>query len=91
VPFLKTFAEGFLVLRLLTLGATIFAAFRYMKTSDSRLALAWAALAAHLPMLFIFASAQFRYAMIAWDISAMVTLAVIADQLTGRHADQAGR
>lgn len=79
VASLRTVAEGFLILRLVTLVVTIYAAFRYLREGGPRQALAWSALAAHLPMLFIFASAQFRYAMIAWDLCAIVTLLVIAD------------
>jgi hypothetical protein len=79
VASLRTVAAAFLLLRLVTLAVTVVAAFRYLREGGARQALAWSALAAHLPMLFIFASGQFRYAMIAWDLCAILTLVVIAD------------
>jgi hypothetical protein len=50
--------------------------------------LAWTAVAAHLPMLFVFASAQFRYAMIGWDLCAIVTLVTVAEHASRRAAVQ---
>ena len=77
-PSLKIIAEGFMVLKLITLAITIFTAFNFRRIGSHVLILSWIALASHLPMLFIFASGQFRYGMIAWDLSALVTILVIA-------------
>jgi hypothetical protein len=74
---LKIVAEGFMVLKLLTLAVTVWTAFKYLREGGPLLVLSWVALAAHLPMLFVFASAQFRYAMMAWDLSAILTIVVI--------------
>lgn len=79
VQSLRMLAGGFLILRLITLALTAFAALRYLRRGSFIPVLAWTALAAHLPMLFVFAAAQFRYAMIAWDLCAIVTLLVVAD------------
>lgn len=79
VAALKRPAEAFMVLKLVTLGMTALAVSRWIRVPPPVRMVAWAALAAHLPMLFIFASAQFRYAMIGWDLSALVTIAVIAE------------
>jgi hypothetical protein len=74
----------FLILRLVTLAMTLFAAV-CARQGGALAAVAWVALAAHLPMLFIFASAQFRYAMTAWDLTAIVTLLLMADQVRRRR------
>jgi hypothetical protein len=84
-PALSTLIGAFLVLRLVTLAVTVVASLRYARAGGPLAVLTWAAMAAHLPMLFIFASAQFRYAMIAWDLSAIVTLLVVADQVRRRR------
>ena len=77
--FSRTIAVLFSILRLPTLIVTIFFAFRPKGQPSYVFALAWVALAAHVPMLFVFTS-RFRYAMLAWDLSAIVTIAVIANR-----------
>lgn len=76
---LKPVAEGFMVVKLATLAVTVFAAFRYLRVGGPLPVLAWVAIAAHLPMLFVAGPGLFRYAMIGWDLSAIVTLAIVAD------------
>ena len=80
-PMLITLAVLFTILRLLTLIVTTFVAFRPKRNPFNILVLAWVALAAHVPMLFVFIPA-FRYAMLAWDLCAIVTIAVIAQHVT---------
>jgi len=81
VASLQKVAEGFMVLKLFTLAVTIIAAFRYVRTAPPIAVLAWTALAAHLPMLFINAPNSFRYAMMGWDLSAILTVIVCADYI----------
>jgi len=77
---LKVVAELFMVMKLVTLAVTVFIAFRSIfLRQEAIFVLAWTALAIHIPMLFIFASGQFRYAMLAWDLSAILTLIIVAD------------
>ena len=75
----RTIAILFSILKLPTLIVTIVVAFRSKGKPSNLVALAWVALAAHVPMLFVFMS-KFRYAMLAWDLSAIVTIAVIASR-----------
>ena len=77
--FSRAIAVLFSILRLPTLIVTIYFAFRPNWKQSNIFALAWVALAAHVPMLFVFSS-RFRYAMLAWDLSAIVTIAVIANR-----------
>ena len=80
-PYLKVIAELFMVLKWLTLAATFYIAFRpaSFRKQEAVFVLAWAAIAAHMPVFFIFAPEQFRYLMMAWDLSAILTLIFIAD------------
>ncbi len=80
-PSLKFAAELFMIGNLVTLAITVFIAFRPSLRREVIFVLAWTALAAHLPMLFIYDSAQFRYAMLAWDLSAILTIVIIAKGL----------
>jgi hypothetical protein len=75
-----------LVLRWLTLAATVVAAVRPRHGSAPRTVLAWAALASMIPMLFAFAPGQYRYAMIGWDLCAIVTIVTLAGALRPRPA-----
>lgn len=81
VASLQRIAEGFMVLKLVTLAVTIFAAFRYARGAQPIAVLAWTALAAHLPMLFVNAPNSFRYAMMGWDLGTILTIVVMADYL----------
>ncbi|MBW2605787.1 MAG: hypothetical protein JRE28_16010, partial [Deltaproteobacteria bacterium] len=79
---LKLIAELFMVIKLVTLAVTVFVAFRPIFLKQKTIfILAWTALAAHIPILFIFASGQFRYAMLAWDLSAILTIIIVADRI----------
>lgn len=80
-PYLKVIAVSFMVVKWFTLAATFYIAFRpaSLRKQESVLVLAWTALAAHMPVFFIFAPGQFRYLMMAWDLSAILTIIVIAD------------
>jgi hypothetical protein len=77
-PFSRAAAVAFTILRLPALALTVFAAFKPKKTGPVPFVLAWTALAAHLPTLFIF-EAQFRYAMLGWDLCIILFLAVMAN------------
>jgi len=78
-PSLKLVAELFMAMKLVTLAVTVFVAFRSIfLRQEAIFVLAWTALAVHIPMLFIFGS-HFRYAMLAWDLSAILTLIIVAD------------
>jgi hypothetical protein len=79
-PFFKHVAELFMAMKLVTLAVTVFVAFRSIfKRQEAISVLAWTAIAAHIPMFFVFDSGQFRYAMLAWDLSAILTLVIVAD------------
>jgi len=81
-PYLKFMAELFMAMKLVTLSVTVFIAFRSIFLKQKTVfVLAWTALAAHIPMLFVFASGQFRYAMLAWDLSAILTLIIVAARI----------
>jgi hypothetical protein len=88
VASLAPLADGFLFLRLVTLALTCVVAVRGLWRYGNLSILAWTAVAAHLPMLFVFASAQFRYAMIGWDLCAIVTLVTVAEHASRRAAVQ---
>jgi len=78
-PSLKLVAELFMVMKLVTLAVTVFVAFRSVfLRQEAIFVLAWAALAVHIPMLFIF-DTHSRYAMLAWDLSAILTIIIVAD------------
>ena len=62
-----------LFLRLLTLLITIMALFIPDRRIPHIAMLAWIALAAHLPMLFVFET-KLRYDLLGWDLSAIVTI-----------------
>jgi hypothetical protein len=66
------------------LAVTIFALIRYGRELRPIGILAWTAVAAHLPMLFVVGATQYRYAMLGWDLSAIVTIAVVADYIRRR-------
>ncbi len=79
---LKLVAELFMIVKLVTLAITIYAAFRPGSLKrDDVFVVAWTALAAHVPMLFVFDAGQFRYAMLAWDLSAIVTIVMVTEGL----------
>jgi hypothetical protein len=78
VAWLQVLTGIFLWLRLATLAVAVFVAVRFSRRGDPLAAFAWSTLAVHVPMLFVFASAQFRYAMIGWDLSAIVALVLLA-------------
>ncbi|MBI4633166.1 MAG: hypothetical protein HY742_04685 [Deltaproteobacteria bacterium] len=75
--FSRTIAVLFMILKLPTLIVSAAPALRAGTENEPAFVLAWVALAAHLPMLFIFET-YFRYGMLAWDLSALVTLVIIA-------------
>lgn len=77
--FTRAVAISFLLLRIPTLVLCIFMAYRNRKNPKVIPVLATVALAAQIPMLFVF-DTQFRYAMLGWDICIIVTLLVIAHQ-----------
>lgn len=72
----------FLLLRLLTFFITLYALFISPKRIPCLALLAWVALAAHLPMLFVFAT-PLRYDLLGWDLSMIVAI-MLAAYLT-RH------
>lgn len=76
---LKPIAEAFMALKLFSLALTFYAVYRYRRVGGPILMLACAALATHLPMLFVVAGNSFRYAMIGWDLSALLTIAMVYD------------
>lgn len=80
-PALKVIAEFFMVLKLLTLAVTAFIALRPKKKYGAFFVLAWTALAAHIPMLVIHGAGQFRYAMLGWDLSAILTFVILVDRI----------
>ena len=77
--FSRAVAVLFTLLRIPTLVVCIFMAFRHRKKPEVLPVLAEVALAAQIPMLFIF-DTQFRYAMLGWDLCIIVILLVIAYQ-----------
>ena len=89
VAFLAALSIPFLLLRWLTLAVTLSVAVRPRHGAAPQRALAWAALAALAPMLFAFAPGQFRYAMIGWDLCAIVTLLSLAGIGRPRAAEPA--
>lgn len=66
-----------LTIRLLTLFVTFYALFISWKKAPNLALVAWIALVAHLPMLFVFAT-QLRYDLLGWDLSAVVTIMLAA-------------
>ncbi len=66
-----------LLLRLFTLLATFYALFISPKRFPCFALLAWVALAAHIPMLLVF-DTKFRYALLGWDLSMIVTIMLAA-------------
>ncbi|MBI4633165.1 MAG: hypothetical protein HY742_04680 [Deltaproteobacteria bacterium] len=72
----------FLLLRLLTFFITLYALFISPKRIPCLALLAWVALAAHLPMLFVFAT-PLRYDLLGWDLSMIVTIMLAAHTI--RH------
>ena len=85
---LKPIADAFMALKLLSLALTFYAAFRYRRTGGPILVLACAALVTHLPMLFVVAGNSFRYAMIGWDLSAILALVLAYDVWIGKTHSQ---
>ncbi len=79
VALLERTSGSFLALRLITLAIALFVAIRSIRRSGALAMLAGAAVAAQLPMLFVMAAAFYRYAMIGWDLCAIVTIAAAAD------------
>ncbi len=79
-PSLKLIAELFMAIKLVTLAVTVFVAFRSIfLRQEAIFVLAWTALAVHSLMLFVFFAGRFRYAMLGWDLSAILTLIIVAD------------
>lgn len=66
-----------LLLRLFSLCFTFYALFISPKQIPHLALLAWIALAAHLPMLFVFAT-PLRYDLLGWDLSAIATIMLAA-------------
>ena len=77
--FTRAVAVIFTLLRIPTLFLCVFMAFRYRKKPEVLPVLSGVALAAQIPILFIF-EPQFRYAMLGWDLCIIVTLLAIAYQ-----------
>lgn len=76
-PYYRATTVVFTVLRLPTLAVAATLAFMSHRKQGFLPILSWTAIAAHIPMFFIF-STDFRYAMLAWDLCAIATLVVIA-------------
>lgn len=89
VAFLARLSVPFLVFRWLTLAVTVAVAVRIRHGAAPCRVLAWAALASLVPMLFAFAPGQFRYAMIGWDLCAIVTLVSLVHASRPRVAEPA--
>ncbi len=84
-PLIIFIAKLFMVVSVFTLVLTLFIAFRLFLKQEAFFVLAWATLAAHAPMLFIFTLyGQFRYDMMAWDMSAILSIVAIAKVLSNR-------
>ena len=78
-PLLKPLADLFLGVKVVTLVVTFLIAFRLIPhMRKETVVLAWTAIATHVPLLFVFAPERFRYAMLAWDLSLIVTIVLIA-------------
>jgi hypothetical protein len=89
LPFarLTLILESFMVIKLVTLIVTVFIAFRSIfLREEAYFVLAWTALAAHIPMLFVAGSGKFRYAMLGWDLSAILILIVVASLIRKSYA-----
>lgn len=80
---LKTGVEALLFLRFITLFTTLFALFIPVRKAPQLVLLAWITLAAHLPMLLIF-DTKFRYGLLGWDLSAIVTITLAVYLLRNR-------
>jgi hypothetical protein len=81
----KGFTVVFILLRIPTLIATICVALKPERHPYSLVVLAWTAIAAHIPMLFIFT--RFRYAMLGWDLSAVVTIALVVQYIRRKERE----
>ncbi len=74
----------FLLFRLLTFFVTVYALFLSPKRIPGIAMLSGIALAAHLPMLFVFAT-PLRYDLLGWDLSMIVTL-MLATYVIRHHS-----
>lgn len=76
-PVLKFAAEIFQLIKLASLALTVYIAFSpaFFKRKTIFI-LAWTALAAHIPMLFVYMP-RFRYGMLGWGLSIILVLVVL--------------
>ena len=85
---LKTGIEVLLILRLMTLFVTVWALFVPVRKAPHLALLAWIALAAHLPMFFVFET-KLRYDILGWDLSAIVTIMLVLYLFRNRQGSNA--
>jgi len=81
---LKTGIGLLLFLRLMTLFTTLSALFVPIRKAPHLVLLAWLAMAAHLPMLFVF-NTKLRYDLLGWDLSTIVTIMLVVHMLRNRN------